>query len=65
VNDLIRHNQAAVAQALRRLADAALDAAEDPTDPDRIHKVDGRVDSVRHARAVLTASRSGSQAGAA
>jgi hypothetical protein len=57
VNDLVTYNRAAVAQACRRLADAALEAAAQPDDPTLLERVQGRIESLRHARLVLAASR--------
>ena len=64
--DLLTYNRAAVAAAYRRLADAALNAAEVFTDPDLVpeeHEAKrvllARVESVEHALAVVAATRRG------
>jgi hydrogenase maturation factor len=64
--DHLTYNRQGVAAAYRRLSDSALIAAEvfshldavtDETDAQRV--VQGRIDSVRHALAILDATRRG------
>jgi hypothetical protein len=64
--DFLNYNRAAVAAAYRRLADAALHAADVFTDPDLVPEeqparraVLDRVESVEHALAVVAATRHG------
>lgn len=64
--DHLTYNRLAVATAYRRLADSALAAAEVYTNPEAVphettaaNATAGRVDSVRHALAVLAATRRG------
>lgn len=59
MNDLVTYSEAAVAHALRRLADAAVIAAMSPSDPHLLSQVEGKVSSLQHARAVLSATRRG------
>lgn len=65
-DDLLSHNRQRVAAAYRRLADAALIAAQVYTDPDAVpgelhakQTAQGRQESITHALAVLDASRRG------
>lgn len=64
--DHLTYNRLSVAAAYRRVADAALNAAEVFSDPDCVsaetdtqNTMRGRVSSVQHALAILDATRSG------
>jgi hypothetical protein len=64
--DLLAHNRACVSAAYRRLADSALAAAEQYDNANTIgdetriaNGVAGRMDSVKHALAIVHATREG------